>query len=259
MSTSPAAVAIPKELPPAIRQLLVDLVESAQRCLQEDLRSILLFGSGAEARLRTTSDLNLLLILRGFNKDRVDALREPLRLANVAARASVMFVLESELAAAAEAFAVKFDDIGRRRCVLYGADLIAGLNVSRESKRRRLGQILLNLSMRLRHQYATTSLREEQLATIIADAAGPLRSAAATLLELEGQVVTSPRQALETFVAGLKREGAGAEPAGDWAHTLRQIGEARDSARLPPGVAGPLIFRLMALAEELSRRVEGIP
>src|SRR5208283_1291264 len=102
--------------------------------------------------------------------------------------------------------------------------------------------------------YATTSLREEQLATIIADAAGPLRSAAATLMELEGQAVTSPRQALEAFVAGLERDEPEAHPTGQWALTLRQIGDVRDSGQLPPGVAGPLMFRLMALAGELSRR-----
>jgi len=248
MSASSGPVAVPAELPPAVRQLLLDFVAAAQRCLQDDLRSIVLFGSGAEARLRATSDVNLLLILARFAKDRVDALREPLRLANVAARVSVMFVLEAELPAAAEAFAVKFDDIGRRRCVLYGDDLIARLNVSRESKRVRLEQILMNLSMRLRHQYATQSLREEQLATVIAEAAGPLRSAAATLLELEGQAVASPRQALESVAAGLE--------GGDGAQILHAIGAARDSRRLPPGAAGPLMFRLMALTAELQRRAE---
>jgi hypothetical protein len=250
MSASPAAVAVPNELPPAVRQLLVDLVESARQCLQDDLRSIVLFGSGAEARLRATSDLNLLFVLTRFDKQRIDALREPLRLANVAARASVMFVLEAELPEAAEAFAVKFDDIGRRRRVLYGEDPIARLNVSRESKRVRLRQILMNLTLRLRSQYATAGLHEEQLATIIAEAAGPLRSAAATLLELEGQTVASPRQALESIVAGL--------PGGDGPQTLHAISEARNSRRLPPGVAGPLMFRLMALAEELDRRAERI-
>ena len=161
-----------------------------------------------------------------------------------------MFVLEAELPAAAEAFAVKFDDIARRHRVLYGDDLIARLTVSRESKKIRLRQILMNLALRLRQQYATTSLREEHLATVIADSAGPLRSAAATLLEIEGQSVTSPRQALESVVAGLA--------GGDWPQTLRQIGDVRDSGRLPPGVAGPLMFRLMALAEELLRRAERI-
>ena len=55
MNTPISATGLPSELPPAIRQLLSDLVESAQTSLQDDLRSIVLFGSGAEARLRATS------------------------------------------------------------------------------------------------------------------------------------------------------------------------------------------------------------
>jgi hypothetical protein len=230
--------------------MLTDLVESAAKSLGDDLRSIVLFGSGAEGRLRATSDLNLLVVLKRFDKDRIDAFRESLRVACVAGRASAMFVLESELPAAAEAFAVKFDDIGRRRCVLYGDDLIAGLVVSRASRKQRLQQVLMNITLRLRHQYAMASLREEQLVTIIADQAGPLRAAAATLLELEGQPADSPKQAMERIAQGL--EGT------DWPETLHRISEARESQQLPPGVAGPLMFRLMALAEEMRRRVERV-
>ena len=116
-----------RELPPAVERMLADLVDSAKQCFGDHLRSVVLFGSGAEGRLRATSDLNLIVVLTRFDKQRVDAFREPLRVAHVAGRATTMFVLESELPAAAEAFAVKFDDIGRRRCVLYGEDLLAGV------------------------------------------------------------------------------------------------------------------------------------
>jgi predicted nucleotidyltransferase len=246
-ASSPTFTAL-GDLPATVQKVLAELVQSAQSCLQDDLRSVVLFGSGAEARLRATSDLNLLFILARFDQPRIDRFREPLRMANVAVRASAMFVLESELPAAAEAFAVKFDDIGRRRRVLYGNDPIAALSVSRDSKKVRLKQILLNLTLRLRNQYATTGLREEHLAPLIADMAGPLRSAAATLLELEGRSATSPRQALEAIAAELQ--------GSDWPEILRQVSEARETGRLPPGAAGPVLFRLMALADEMRRRAE---
>jgi predicted nucleotidyltransferase len=245
-----SSAASPQELSPAVERMLADLVESAGECFRDDLRSVVLFGSGAEGRLRSTSDLNLLIVLKQFDKDRVDAFREPLRVARVAGRAVAMFVLESELPAAAEAFAVKFDDIGRRRRVLFGDDVLVGLEASRESKRRRLRQVLLNLAMRLRQQYATASLHEEQLASRVADAAGPLRSAAATILELEGKTVVSPKQALEQVVGDMK--------TADGLEMLRQVSRAREDRRLPPKAAGPLIFQLIALAEEMRRRAERI-
>lgn len=54
-------------------------------------------------------------------------------------------------------------------------------------------QRLLNLTLRLREAYIARSLREEQLAAVIADAAGPLRACASTLLELEGRASSSPQ------------------------------------------------------------------
>lgn len=235
-------------LPANLEQLLADLTQAARDCFKDDLRSLVLFGSGAEGRLRPTSDLNLLLVLKRYTQDRVDAFRAPLRVAHVAARASAMFVLEAELAAAAEAFAVKFDDITRRRRVLYGEDVIASLTTSRAARKQRLCQILLNLTLRLRERYATTSLREERLALVIAEAAGPLRAAAATLLELEGRPVNSPKQALEQVAAALK--GAPCAPA------LELISQARESRSLPPGTASPAIFQLIALTEALRARAE---
>jgi hypothetical protein len=244
-STPRAAVA---EVPPSVERVLAELVKAAQDSFQDDLSSVVLFGSGAEGRLRTTSDLNLLVVLKRFQQQRVDKFREPLRLARVTAQAGVMFVLDSELAAAAEAFAVKFGDIARRCRVLFGDFPIASLAVSREAKKQRLRQILLNLSLRLRQSYAMTSLREEQLATVIADTAGPLRVAAATLLELEKRHVASPKESLETVARSLNGQ--------QWADTLSRISEARESRRLPPGVAAPIMFRIMDLTEAMRLRVE---
>ena len=235
-------------LPPEAETLLANLVGSARNCFLDDLVSIVLFGSGAEGRLRATSDLNLLFVLKRFSQDRADAFREPWRLACVAGRASAMFVLESELPAAAEAFAVKFDDIGRRRRVLFGADVIAGLTTSRAAKIQRLRQVLMNFTLRLRERYTSLSLREEQLAVVIADAAGPLRSVAATLLELEGHAVSSPKTALEQV--------AGVLPGADWPQILELMTTARQSRSLPAGVAGPTVFRLMELAAALQNRIE---
>jgi hypothetical protein len=159
-----------------------------------------------------------------------------------------MFLLESELPAAMEEFAVKFGDIARRRRVLCGEDVFAGLKPSRDAKIRRIRQTMLNLQLRLRERYALTSLREEQLAVVIAESAGPLRAAAASLLDLEGSPVTSPKQALETVAQGL------AEPG--WMDTLQRLSEARQAGVLQPGAAAPALLRLIDLAGRIRSRVE---
>jgi predicted nucleotidyltransferase len=251
MSLESTAQATSVSMPPAVERILADLVKTTKDAFQDDLVCMVLFGSGAEGRLRATSDLNLLVVLKQFQQERADAFREPMRLARVAARAAVMFVLESELATAAEAFAVKFGDIARRHRVLVGELPKALLAVSPEAKKQRLRQTLMNLILRLRQSYVMTSLREEQLALVIAETAGALRSAAATLLELEGRPVVSPKESLEAVAALLD--------GGPWSETLHRISEARESRGLPAGTAAPVLFKIMALTDAMRRRVERLP
>jgi hypothetical protein len=156
-----------------------------------------------------------------------------------------MFALDSELDAAGEAFAQKFADITRRHSVLFGEDLISPLQIPRDALVRRVQQVLLNLTMRLRETYVERSLREEQCALAVADAAGPLRTSAATLLELGGRPAPSPKEALETIVRDLD--------GGEHVSLLPLISEAREHRALSGGRGAETLFRTARLAEALYR------
>lgn len=237
------------KLPVEVEKCLDDFVSAAQDAFKTDLVSIVLFGSAAEGQLRTTSDVNVLLILRRFEQDGADALREPMRLAHAAVQLNAMFVLEAELPAAADAFAVKFSDIGARHRILHGSDPFAQLSSSREALINRLKQILLNLQLRLRERYVLISLREEQLAQVIADSAPPLRSCAASLLQLEGkEQLSSPKSALESIVRELQIPELHA--------ALEAMSAARENGRLAPGTAAPVLMNLIRLCRHLRERVE---
>jgi predicted nucleotidyltransferase len=233
-------------LPLDVEQSLELFVEAAKNAFGADLKSVVLFGSAASGALRATSDVNLLLVLQRFTQDSADRLREPLRLAHATVQLHPMFLLEGEVGDAVEAFAVKFSDIVFRHRVLFGADPFGGVGATRESLKRRIGQVLLNLQLRLRERYIALSLREEQLAHLIADAAPPLRSAAAAILQLEGQTEPTSKQALEHLV-----HEAGAtdlEPA------LRHMSEAREAGKLAPGIAVPCVMDLLRLTQLLRER-----
>jgi predicted nucleotidyltransferase len=230
------------ELPASVRAF----VDAAVATLGPDLRSVVLFGSAAEGRLRATSDVNLMLVLRRFDPARADGLREPLRLAQAAARLAPMFVLEAELAEAAAAFANKFMDIEKRHRVLHGDDPLAAIEIPRAAAVMRLRQVLLNAVMRLRGRYLAQSLHEERLALVVAETAGPLRAAAATLLALEGKPAASPREALERVAGEL--DGAAFAPA------LRALSQARETGKLEPGAARAATLALIDLGGRLHAR-----
>lgn len=235
-------------MPPESCRMLVTLVEQSREYLGDDLISIVLYGSAAMGNLRATSDINLLFVLRQFTRKGIDPLRETLRLAGTTSDVKVMFALETELDDAANAFAMKFADIAHRHLVLYGPDVVTALSISRAAKITQLKQVLLNLIMRLRERYSVSSLREEQMALVLADFTGPMRVAAALLLELEGTPVASSKESLELVTAKL------AVPNGEQA--LHALSQARETRILPPGIAAETCFTLVEIAEGMRRHVE---
>jgi predicted nucleotidyltransferase len=238
------------ELPEDVARVLAGFVTAAREAFGDRLESVVLYGSAAEGALRATSDVNVILVLSAFERDRADRLRDALALAHATVRLSAMFLLAEEVSAAAEAFAQKFDDVRRRHRVLWGRDPFAALTPSRTALVTRLNQVLLNLTLRLRAAYVGRSLREEQLVSVVADAAPPLRTAAASLLELEGRPAASPKAALRevaTAVAGPLAEG-----------TLVRMSQARDTGALAAGVAGDTVLELIALARGLRARLRGL-
>jgi hypothetical protein len=210
---------------------------------------VVLYGSGADGQLRPTSDVNLLLLLAEFDQAKADRLRESLRLAQAAIRLTTMFILEEELRPAVAAFTVKFADIGRRRRILYGPDPFTAMAINRTDAFVRLRQSLLNLTLRMRESYLAQSLREEQLIPLIADAAGPLRSCAATLLELEGNPAPTPRAALERIASETFGEAEAAT-------ILSRLTTSRTDGALDPGQAPPTFFSLSQLARAMWKRAK---
>ena len=237
-------------LSPEVTAALGRFVEAARTSLGPLLGSVVLFGSAAEGRLRATSDVNVLLVLSGWDEARTALLREPLRTANAAIRLNAMFLLEGEVKAALASFPAKFADILRRRRVLAGADPFVGLSVPREAEIAHLRQVLLNLVLRLRERWLLASLREEQAARALADAAGPLRSSAASLLALSGRPAPSPKEALAAFAAKLPGEG--------WETVLANLSAAREGRPLPAGAAPASLRRLVDLAHALSESARSL-
>jgi predicted nucleotidyltransferase len=225
---------------------LSDLVAAARQTLGDTLHSIVLYGSAAEGRLRPASDVNVIFVLNRFDPARSDAFSEAVRLAQAAIRLAPMFLLLDEIPHASAAFAVKFADIVRRHRVLYGADPFATLVIPRDRLIARLRQVLLNLRIRLRAAYVMHGPFEDQLVGVIASAAAGLRSAAGTLLELEGQERLLPREALMRV----------AESFGDarFVEAVAQISVAREQGVLPPGKPREDLLALDDLAGRMHER-----
>jgi hypothetical protein len=239
-----------RDLPANIQQSLQDFVDLAKNVCANSLISVVLYGSAAEDRLRPTSDVNLMLVLNEFELSEINLLREKLRLYHAAIQLNVMFILETELSSAMEAFAVKFTDILNRHRILFGRNPFTQLSVSRQATITRLKQVIINLILRTRERYALVSLRDEQLVHIIADITGPIRAAAATILSLNGKKEIHPKEALAELTTQFKNT--------NWAPVLVSMSKAREGQDFSPGEETATIMGLLALLKAMYSHIEGM-
>jgi predicted nucleotidyltransferase len=237
-------------LPETVSRALTDFIAAAKAAFGERLASVVLFGSAAEGRLRATSDVNLILVLTEFQQGDVEQLAPALKIARAAIRLEPMFLLASEIAAAAECFAQKFADIARRRLVLDGPDPFTNVTIPRAAEIFRLKQVLLNLVLRLRESFAVRAGREDQVAMLVADTAGPLRACAATLLELETGKVHPPKEALDLVAQ------ASGKP--EWVRALDHVSEVREQRTVAGATLTPALFAILEIAGQLRSRAESL-
>jgi hypothetical protein len=237
-------------LPENVAHGIADFLGSALAVFGSNLKSAILYGSGAEGRLRAASDVNLLLVLLSFDAAQADAIRQPFAAAHAAIQLTAMFLLESEVEPATTAFGQKFSDIVRRHRVLHGPDPFEGVKIPRAAVILRLKQVLLNLTLRLREAYVERGPTPERVSALIADSAGPLRSCAATVIELQAKPALAPKEALVQFVSGFGEPG--------WEEILMHISEARERRPLSAGTADATLFRMIELADRLRARVDAL-
>jgi predicted nucleotidyltransferase len=219
-----SSVASLEGLPSNVATVLSAFLTAARNDLAADLISAVLFGSAAEGKIRR--------------------LRDAFLTAEAAIKLRVMFVLEDELASAAELFAQKFADMLRRHRTIFGKDVLGSLKVARQSEVFRLRQILLNLVLRLRESCIARGQRPEQVARILADMFGPLRAACATLLELEGGPASDSAAALASVAASFGPLGTEAAARVLSAHERAPVVASADDA----------LFQVLTLTMQIFQR-----
>jgi predicted nucleotidyltransferase len=229
-----------EDLPAPVAVVLQEFVAALRTAIGSQLDSVVLFGSAAEGRLRPTSDINLLVLAQGLALSQLDALRPALHEGRAAVGLTVMFLESAELPHAMEAFAVKFSDIKARHRVLYGSSPLESLQITREAAVRRLRQVVLNLTLRLRERYVVDGDHEERLALLLADATGPIRAGAATLIALADGRHLAPKAALEDLFA-----------ADEWAPCLRDLSAVHRDEHLPSGATRRLFGDALRLLVSL--------
>jgi predicted nucleotidyltransferase len=153
-----------------MKQQLEEFIDDLRATHGKNLVSVILYGSAAAGDfVASQSDYNLLIALQRITpKDLRNAqacMREWNKFGN---RIPVYFTV-SELQNAADVFPIEFHNMERARKVLYGADVLADLDISDEYLRHQTEYELRSKLIKLRRSYISASASVEGLINLMAE------------------------------------------------------------------------------------------
>ncbi len=148
---------------------LTELVKRLKEFAATNLECVILFGSAARGDFRAGhSDLNVACILHSLTVEELG------RLANVVKwwcveqkEPAPLFFTRDELRQAAEVFAIEILDMKHGRRVLYGADVVADIEVPMNLHRVQVEHDLRTTVLKLRQHYLRAPGNSKELAPIL--------------------------------------------------------------------------------------------
>jgi predicted nucleotidyltransferase len=173
-------------IPGPVREGLERLCSQLQGALGDSLVSVVLYGGLAKGEyIPGASNVNVTVVVREADVATLDRIAAPVQWGLQAFRLAAMVLTEEDLRTSTDAFPVKFQDLRRHHVVLYGKDVLAGLEISREHLRLRCEQEIRNLLFRLRQFYLLRSQFPEAVETTLTRAVSSLLASLAVLVELK--------------------------------------------------------------------------
>jgi predicted nucleotidyltransferase len=221
------------------------IVADARRAFGDDLVSVVLFGSavagGFSARY---SDYNVLLVCRRIEAAHLSALSRVMPRWGRKRVAPPVFFTREELERSADVFPMEFLDLGDRRDVLYGEDVIAKLKVGNANLRLQCESQLKGKLQTLRQGMALAGNSRRALRLLLLSLSSSLVTVFRGLLRLKGQAVPASRR--EVIDALEKVYGISTD-------VFEKVNDLRESGG---GDVRPLVSSFLSGVESLVRTVD---
>jgi len=214
-------------LPEKVKDSLERLARQAAADLQDDLRSLILFGSAARGTFDPRrSNLDLLAVLPEVGGPELRYLHKLVRRFGRGLRVALVPLSVRDVHTSADAFALEWDEIREAHVVLHGKDIVGEVVVERERLRAQVEHELRARLVRLRRAYLEVGGRRGALQDLLVRSFASFAALFRTLLRLRG--VT---------------------PAGNNAELARQVAEAF--------ALGPRLMDDLAALRERRKRLRG--
>jgi predicted nucleotidyltransferase len=149
---------------------LAQLVEKTRAALGDRLVAVILYGSGASGEHHAKfSDLNVLSVVTAVTARELADAEPVVRWWRGEGNPSPLLLSRDEVHSSTDVFAIEFHDMLEQRRVLYGEDVIAGLEIDRTFYRAQVEHDLLSNLLRLRQKAAAVLSDRNALLTLMLD------------------------------------------------------------------------------------------
>jgi predicted nucleotidyltransferase len=165
----------------------------------DNLKSVILYGSAAAGDYAAKgSDYNLLIVMNDLHPSILRQLAKPVGAWERAGNPPPLLFTRKRLAEAADVFPIELLDMRDARKVLFGDDVIQGLEISIANLRLQVERELRSALIQLRRNYLSASASPRRLAALLTGSlSGVLVVFRAALRLYETQVPSEKFQALE--------------------------------------------------------------
>ena len=145
-------------------KLLKEFVERLKFAAGTDLKSLVLYGSGADSEPGAPNqDINVLCVLDDTHAASLRKLSTDIQWWQTRKQPRPLIFTAEEMRRSADVFAIEFSDIKHRHRVLYGTDYIADLDVPMHLHRVQVERELRINYIRLREEYLSVAWDETKL------------------------------------------------------------------------------------------------
>lgn len=153
-----------------MERLLSQLLEKLQKAYGDRLVSVVLYGSAAAGdHHQGFSDFNTLCVLSQLTPRELGESEEIFRWWREQGNPAPLLLTEHEVKTSSDCFAIEFHDIKKRYRILYGEDVIAGLQLDNAFYRAQVEHDLRAKLLRLRQKASGMLSDKDLLRRLLAD------------------------------------------------------------------------------------------
>jgi predicted nucleotidyltransferase len=210
------------------------LVEELKQACPKGLKSVVLYGSAAAGdHSGKQSDYNVLVVAEELDLATLNAFSKSASAWSKAGNPAPMLFTEERLTQATDVFPIELLDIRECHKVLYGENLVQGLEIDTKNLRLQIEHELRGKLIRLRQSYLLTQGKPRAVADLMIQSLSTFLVLFRAALRLfESEVPQKKFQALEKLSTHLEFDGS----------VFRTVQELKDGTKKPKEVSVGELF-----------------